>query len=337
MHLTCGSLRDLVAFFWLRVFSTSQTLSAQNLTRTENNMRIHKTTILLFVIIFLVACNRSARTDAETNTPSLPSSRTGSYEESIITSNTTRHFRLYIPSSYTGNAPIPLVLNFHGLKSNSAEQEALSGMSIKAEQEGFIVVYPDARNDQWAVGTNSESAIDKQFVLDLLEWMTSHYVIDQKRIFATGISNGGGMTNRLGCDMSNIIAAIAPDSGAYNFWQDCHPTRPIPVLAFHGLEDELIAYEGGTSNVMLPPIEKWAFAWAARNECSNSPEITTPVDTVTLRTWSNCLDNADVLLYTIANHGHSWPGSPIMPKSITSQAINATDVMWDFFINHPLP
>ena len=145
------------------------------------------------------------------------------------------------------------------------------------------------------------------------------------------------MTNQLGCDMANLIAAIAPDSGAYNFWEDCNPSRPVPVLAFHGLDDDIVPYAGSAPQMMLPPIEEWAAGWAARNGCSASPDVTAPVDTVTVRTWMNCKNNADVILNTLAYHGHSWPGSPIMPESITSQAINATDVMWEFFKSHPMP
>jgi len=186
-------------------------------------------------------------------------------------------------------------------------------------------------------GHGAKGEADLRFIRELVAWIESQYSIDPKRVYATGISNGGGMTNRVGCDMADVIAAIAPDSGAYNFWQDCSPSRPVPVLAFHGLDDNIIPYEGGTPKAMLPPIEEWAMTWATRNGCAGSANITTPIETVTLRTWSNCRDNADVMLYILANHGHSWPGSPIMPASITSQAVNATNVMWEFFVNHPMP
>ena len=210
-------------------------------------------------------------------------------------------------------------------------------MSVKADHEGFIVVYPDGLEKQWNTGPGADGRADQQFIRDLIASLESQYNIDPKRIYATGISNGGGMTNRLGCDMVDVIAAIAPDAGAYKFWQDCNPSRPVPVLAFHGLDDKVIPYEGGTSKIMAPPIEEWAASWGTLNGCSSTPGITTPVDTVTVRTWSGCQNNADVILYTLANHGHSWPGSAIMPGSITSQAVNATDLIWEFFQAHPMP
>jgi polyhydroxybutyrate depolymerase len=167
--------------------------------------------------------------------------------------------------------------------------------------------------------------------------LENQYSIDPGRIFATGISNGGGMANRVGCDLADVIAAIAPDAGAYNFWQDCSPSRPVPVLAFHGLDDNLVPYNGGTPQAMEPPIPEWAAAWAKRDDCNYAPLVTAPVGGVTVQTWTGCQGNAEVILYTLANHGHSWPGSSVMPGAITSQAVSATDVMWDFFKAHPMP
>jgi polyhydroxybutyrate depolymerase len=111
----------------------------------------------------------------------------------------------------------------------------------------------------------------------------------------------------------------------------------MPVLAFHGLDDKLVPYEGGMPVAMEPPIQDWAKAWATRDGCGLVPAKTSPVDTVTVQTWSNCQGGAEVILYTLASHGHSWPGSPVMPKAITSQAVNATDVMWEFFKRHVSP
>ena len=262
---------------------------------------------------------------------------TGTFEGTLTSSGLMRHYLLHVPPSYQGTLAVPLVLNFHGLNSNSKQQENLTGMSAKADRESFIVVYPDGLNGQWNTGPSANGQADLQFIHDLITSLESQYSIDPKRIYATGISNGGGMTNHLGCDLSDLIAAIAPDAGAYNFWQDCNPSRPVPVLAFHGLADNIIPYEGGKPKIMAPPIEEWASNWASINGCSPTPRKTTPVVTVTVYTWSGCQDNADVILYSLANHGHSWPGSAVMPASITSQAVNATDLMWEFFKAHPMP
>jgi polyhydroxybutyrate depolymerase len=287
----------------------------------------------------ITACNRPLRgTSTPVSVQQNPSPvKTGTFDETISSSGVTRHYLLHIPSSYQQDKSDPLILNFHGYGSNSQQEENLTGMSAKADRENFIVVYPDGLDHTWYDGSGEKGDADKQFIRDLVANLENQYSIDSKRIYATGISNGGGMTNRLGCDMADLIAAIAPDSGAYNFWQNCNPSRPVPLMAFHGLNDNIVPYDGGTPMAMEPPIEEWAASWGTRNGCSSSPNITTPAEGVTVRTWSGCKENADVILYTLANHGHSWPGSAVMPKAITSQAVNATDVMWEFFKAHPMP
>jgi polyhydroxybutyrate depolymerase len=296
-----------------------------------------KILFIVFVLTVVTACGRPLR-GRLTQTPSQPSpAGSSTFDATLTSSGLTRHYLLHVPPSYSPSNPVPLVINFHGLNSNSQQQENLTGMSLKADREGFLVVYPDGLNGQWNTGSGTAGRTDQQFIRDLIVTLEGQYNIDPKRIYATGISNGGGMTNRLGCDLADVIASIAPDSGAYNFWQDCNPSRSVPVLAFHGLDDRVIPYEGGTPKIMVPPIEEWASSWAKRNGCSATPQTTTPVETVTVHIWSGCQDGAEVILYTLANHGHSWPGSAVMPASITSQAINATDVIWEFFKTHPMP
>ncbi|MBU1880316.1 MAG: hypothetical protein KJ734_15315, partial [Chloroflexi bacterium] len=172
-----------------------------------------------------------------------------------------RHYLLHVPPGYAADQPAPLAINLHGLGSNAAQQEQISGMSRLADAKTFIVVYPEALGDPatWRVGAGSP---DVAFIRDLIQHLAGQYRIDPARIYATGISNGGGMANRLGCDMADVIAAIAPVSGAYLFWQDCQPGRPVPVLAFHGTADRIVPYEGGQG---LPFVREWAETWAARN------------------------------------------------------------------------
>lgn len=294
-------------------------------------------TILLLSVTALALSSCSAPIWGELGLPLNAGLPSGTNDGHITTDGILRHYLLHVPASYDASTPTPLIFNFHGYDVSPQEEERLTGMSTKADQEGFIVVYPEGLNKGWADGPGPQGLSDLEFVRDLIGTMESQYNIDPKRIYATGMSNGGGMANRVGCSMADLFAAIAPDAGAYNFWQDCSPTRPVPVLAFHGLEDPLAPYAGGGFDSMEPPVEAWAGAWAKRDGCMAAPDVTTPIDTVTVRTWRGCQGDAEVILYTLEDEGHSWPGSPTLPSAITSQAVNATDLMWDFFQAHPMP
>lgn len=255
----------------------------------------------------------------------------------IESGGVTRDYLLHIPANAQSRHPAPLILNFHGLTSNAQEQESVSGMSTVADEYGWYVAYPNGLDEHWSVFPNQEGKADLQFVRDLIDSFLAAYPIDARRIYATGISNGGGMANRLACDMADVIAAIAPVAGAYNAWKNCAPARPVPVLAFHGLDDRIVPYEGVGRGNASPPIRDWASAWADRNGCDTAPSIVSQTLTMTVEQWNNCKSNAAVVLYTLGGHGHSWPGSSVMPAAITSQEADATRLMFEFFGQYALP
>src|SRR5258706_15685427 len=208
-----------------------------------SNRMNRKIFFLIFVLIVIMACNHPLQNrSSSTNVPqpNQSSVQTGSMDETISSGGVTRHYILHVPYSYQQGNAVALILNFHGYGSNSQQEENLTGMSAKADREGFIVVYPDGLNNAWHDGPGADGAADQQFIRDLIAALESQYTIDPKRIYATGISNGGGMANRVGCDMADVFAAIAPDSGTYNFWQDCNSARPMPVLPFHRLGDHIL-------------------------------------------------------------------------------------------------
>jgi len=295
--------------------------------------------LTILAMFLLVGCSPLQRRNEipTAETVKATAVQTGSFEGEITSSGISRHYILHVPTSYQPGTPAPLVLNFHGYGSNPHQVEVVTGMSTKADEATFLVVYPEGIDKGWRAGISPEGERDIQFVRDLIAAIQSQYSVDSKRIYATGISNGGGMANRLGCNLADVIAAIAPVSGAYDSWSQCKPSRPVSVLAFHGLADNIIPYNGTHMRSMLPPIYTWAGSWAEWNGCNKMPSETTPITDVTVDTWPGCGDNAEVVLYTIANHGHSWPGSKVMPRNITSQAVDATDLMWEFFQKHPMP
>jgi polyhydroxybutyrate depolymerase len=252
----------------------------------------------------------------------------------ITSSGENRRLRLHVPASYRSGTAMPLVINLHGAGANAAEQEALGGMSAKADQAGFIVAYPEAMGSPsvWRVGP-SEGNRDVEFVRDVIDKLEAKLSVDAARVYVAGVSNGGGLASRLGCELSGRVAAFAGVSGAYLFSESCRATRGVAVVAFHGTADRIVPYEGmGRS---LPPIKEWAAGWAERDGCGAGPNVSLRRDSVVGETWSRCRGGSAVVLYTIDGAGHGWPrGSG---ASARAGEIDATGVIWEFFKAHPLP
>ena len=269
----------------------------------------------------------------------------------IISSGERRSYLLYVPKSYDPSAPTPLVIVIHGFMQWPANQERVSQWNPLADEEGFIVVYPSGTSfpKRWrASGTGTTGAdelIDVRFISDLIDKLESQYNIDPTRIYANGLSNGGGMSYLLGCTLSDRIAAIGSVAGAYLYpMERCTPARPVPMMVFHGDADPVVPYYGGPSHsfdIPFPLIPAWVKSYVTLNNCQSSPEsiANLPQDISGVR-YIGCAQNAEVVFYTIAGGRHSWPGGSPLPKWIvgeTSQSINASRLMWEFFKQHPLP
>lgn len=231
------------------------------------------------------------------------------------------------------------MLVFHGFGDSPVGIETGTGMSDQADRAGFIAVYPQGSgfSPQWdLVGTD-----DIAFVDELLSRLEAELCFDLRRVYATGFSMGGGMANIVGCQLAERIAAIAPVSGIYlpGDSESCMPSRPVPVIAFHGVVDDVLPYGGGPAPGQYPEmigVETWAAGWADRNECGAGPESQPAIiATVEPPFWTGCA--APVELYPIANRGHSWPGSPLDASPATEDDISAADLIWDFFSRHALP
>jgi polyhydroxybutyrate depolymerase len=290
---------------------------------------VKKIGITLFLL--LSACQPA--TPSSTVIPSV-SCPNGEHTQEISSGGQVRQYILHVPAAYQPDTPTALVLGFHGAGSSTREFESYSDFSFMANLEEFIVAYPQALGEHptWNTARGAGNP-DLQFVQDVLAEIQARCNIDNQRIYATGHSNGGGMANRLACDLSEWIAAIGTVAGAYQGSEGCSPTRPVPVLGIHGTEDLIVPYNGYDEKreppaayfVISIPIPQWAAAWAVRNGCDPQPVTTDPNEKVTQDHWSNCRADADVVLYTIRGGGHEWP-----------EAFEAAQVIWEFFAGHPL-
>jgi polyhydroxybutyrate depolymerase len=248
-----------------------------------------------------------------------------------------RTYVLFVPPGI-GGGPAPLVVDLHGLSESADKEEERSGMRLKAAEEGFVVVQPEGRSalkywESSAAGTAVTG--DVAFIRGVVDDVGSMFDIDPRRVYATGLSNGGGMANRLACEAADLFAAVAPVAGAHTQYNICEPGRPVPMVIFHGDADQVVPYTG--VGELFPPIDAYAAGWAERNGCDPEPAESGVAADVTVRTWTECDAGADVLLYVIEGGGHGWPdsGKPTAETNST-QSISATDVIWDFFTAHPL-
>lgn len=265
----------------------------------------------------------------------------------LISSGEKRNYLLYVPESYDPSVPTPLVISMHGFAGWPANQMGMSRWNDLADQYGFIVVYPSGTRFPLRWRTNSTSGsdadlmMDVTFISDLIDKLADEYNIDPTRIYANGLSNGGGMSFVLSCKLSERIAAIGSVSGAYLLpWDECDSSRSVPAIVFHGTEDPIVPYQGGPSgpfDMPFPAITEWVDAFARHNGCDEAPQELVTSGDVSGVQFTNC--NGDVVFYSIAGGGHSWPGGKPLPEIIvgnTPNDIDATRTMWDFFQQHPL-
>jgi polyhydroxybutyrate depolymerase len=186
---------------------------------------------------------------------------------------------------------------------------------------------------------------DVVFISRLIDTLEASYHIDPTRIYANGMSNGGGMAFVLSCTLPERIAAVGLVSpGLYPASDWCKDPRPLPVIAFHGTADPIAPYNGGMprfGDETLPSVPGFMADWARRNRCGSTPTVAAIAADVTRLQYSGCAEDAAVVLYTLHGEGHQWPGGKRIAEPWLvgpySDSLDATRQMWAFFVAHPLP
>ena len=265
----------------------------------------------------------------------------GPFEVRPLTFDGERRYQIYVPATYDWS-PTPVVLNFHGFSSDGGQEEFLTVMSAKAEAEGFILVYPEGTGAplSWNGGAccgDAAAALtdDVGFVSALIDDLATYLCVDARRIYATGMSNGGFLAHRLGCELADRIAAVAPVAGVMAL-PACNPSRPMPVMHFHGTDDMLVPWDGDPA-AGFPSVLDSTAGWVLRDGCDPMSSITFMNGDSICETWSGCDGGAEVVLCTVTGGGHTWPGGSPVPFGYTTYDLVANDAMWDFFVAHPLP
>jgi polyhydroxybutyrate depolymerase len=264
-----------------------------------------------------------------------------------------RSYFLHLPPRYDGKTLLPLVVVLHGggggVQSTGAGMQpgavVLTGMSLKADEENFIVVYPSGTGilrDKlltWNSGNCCGYALkhnvnDVGFIAALLDKLEREIAIDPRRVLVTGISNGGMMAYRIGCELSDRIAVIAPVEGALNV--SCHPTSPVSVVIFHGTYDQNVHYDGGPAprhNRIDNSVAKAVSFWVGANGCAEVPATRAPQADLRVESYSRCRRDSAVTLYKILGGKHAWPGGDRLTSLLDEPThdVSATDLMWEFF------
>jgi polyhydroxybutyrate depolymerase len=296
----------------------------------------------------LAACNGhgapGTEMDAGGPAQTCPASVTavpGETTETLMIDGMARTFILHVPPSYTGTKPVPLVFDFHPIGVEASLWKGVTNWSATADMDGFIVVWPQGYMNSWNVGRCCDPALgadvdDVAFTRSVISQVSAEACVDDRRIYASGCSNGGGMSYKLACEAADVIAAVAPVdfdciTGATNdpSCGDCNPSRPISECQFRGTDDKDCPYDGGPTSVvagLLFPGAQANFAtWSGIDQCGGSPQPSS--DNAACDTYSACGAGAEVTLCTVPNGTHcgSYSTFPIV------------DVAWDMFQRHALP
>ena len=305
---------------------------------------------LIFSLLFitLLSCNKD---DNPTTTADKPSEQK---TVNLTVDGNARSFNVYLPIGYNNAGRMPLIFAIHGGSGTPEGMINIANFKIIADRDKVVLGYPAGIQNNWNDGRpttpNQLGINDVSFFNQLCDYMINNYSVEGTKIYATGISNGGFMSSRLGCELSNRIAAIAVDAAtieAPTIASACNPGRPVPAIYIHGTADPLVPFTGGVMTAggtaggtilsHFQAIDKWV----SINACNSTPTVTDLPDiandgtTIKQRVYSGGTGGSEVVSYVVLNGGHTWPqGYQYLNEVIigkTSQDMNACEVIWTFF------
>lgn len=263
-----------------------------------------------------------------------PGPRAGTESRALEVEGVTRTYRLYIPAELAADPA--LVVMMHGGVGSGQQAERAYGWNDEADAGGFLVAYPDGENRTWNAGDCCGGAVrdgvdDVAFITSLVEALQNEFGVSGDRTFATGMSNGAMMSYRMACE-TDAFAAIAPVAGT--IVTACDNPAPTSVLHIHGLTDSQVRMDGepgdGIGDVDGMPVADAVDVFRSAGACDAA--VITEEPPVTTRA-SDCADDRRVVLVTVADAGHQWPGSVPREGAMDqpSDALDATAAIWEFF------
>jgi polyhydroxybutyrate depolymerase len=235
----------------------------------------------------------------------------GTYRLALTSGGIPRTALLHVPRGAPPGRDLPLVLAFHGAGGTGAGMEDYSGLTKLSDQRRFLVAYPDAYGPHrvWNLaGAPGAVPDDVAFTGDLIAQVDRRTCLDSSRIFATGVSNGGGMVARLGCDLSADLRAIAPVAGGYSTLPTCRPSKPVSVLEIHSMRDRVVPY-WGRGPARAGDVIRYMRAWVRRDGCPRQVARRAIARGVVRLQWAPCAQGTAVSHLRFAGGGHEWPAS----------------------------
>ncbi len=286
--------------------------------------------------------------------------QTGDFRRELSFGGDNRFYEIHVPASYKAGKKVPMVMVFHGGGGNPGAVRTTTGFDAISDREGFIVIYPggtgkseDARRLSWNILISETPATqnkkdDLGFVRAVLKDVQGQFSIDDRRIYATGISQGGMMSYRLACDpdLSGRIAAIAPVAGVMTVpTENCNPSRAVPIMHFHGMNDTVVPYDGSKGGrmdpVTRPSVANTIKFWIAKNKLSDTPRDRGSRGKAAFQDFGKEGAPGEVRLWSLEDGGHTWPGGDSgLPEFVIGKVnrdISATEIIWKFFQRHQLP
>ncbi|HNM85502.1 MAG: PHB depolymerase family esterase [Mycobacterium sp.] len=279
--------------------------------------------------------------------PAAPASAVVDAPGALMTNGGQRTYVLHIPP---GDHPNGLVINLHGAGMTGQGQAAATNYNAVADQFGLAVVYPDGIDMSWADGRGASTpdrtgVDDVGFLVALADRITHDYGIPPGRVFATGMSAGAFMAERLACQRADVVSAIAAVAGTLGSAVPCGPSRPVSVLQVHGTADAVVPFNGGPmvgrggpSDIVAAPV--MADRWRAMNGCPGALDagaLSAAGDGtgVRLLTAAGCGAGTEVQLVEVDGGGHTWPGGVASPAAgPTTRAYDASYASAQFFAGH---
>lgn len=257
----------------------------------------------------------------------------------------------YVSYPENNDSSVPLIINMHGFGSYAIQQKNYSQMDSYAHSKGVAVVYPEAINNSWNVGTGRglNRQDDVGFINVLIDSIATDYNIDLDRIYACGMSNGGYMSYELICSLSDKITAFGSVTGNFmlNDDQSCSVSREIPLIHIHGTDDRLVDYTDSRDYAMntMDSVNYWA----KHNQLSEleiqAIDDVVPSDKTYVEKFTFYRNNSDtkVVHFKVYNGGHQWFGSPVgdwfwikLGLGNNNHEINASKELVDFFLQYKL-